>query len=138
MQSLTAPLPFTWPHRLFVKCPETKTLFGFPVDMDTDSSKLIESRRFKIHSKHFVEMLDKALFMLEVKLLEENMTQLGELHVTYGVKAEFFPIMGDALIFTLKKCLRNDQFNLSIKTAWTAVYDKMSAQMISAMRKAQK
>jgi methyl-accepting chemotaxis protein len=103
--------------------------------MDTECAKLAESRRFKIHSKHFIEMLDKALFMLEVKRLEENMKQLGELHVTYGVKEEYFPIMGEALIFTLKKCLP-DEFNPAIKTAWTAVYLTMSTQMIHAMRNA--
>ncbi|CAB9516967.1 Leghemoglobin Lb120 [Seminavis robusta] len=124
-------------RRLFQKCPETKTLFGFPVDMDTECSKLMESRRFKIHSKHFVEMLDKALFMLEVKRLEDNMKQLGELHVTYGVKEEYFPIMGEALIYTLKKCLP-DEFNPAIKSAWNHVYLKMSTQMITSMKAAAK
>ena len=57
--------------------------------MDTDSPKLLESRRFKIHSHHFVEMLDKALLMLEKSELEANMKQLGAMHVTYGVKVSW-------------------------------------------------
>ena len=57
--------------------------------MDTDSPKLLESRRFKIHSKHFVEMLDKALLMLEKEELESNMKSLGAMHVTYGVKVGY-------------------------------------------------
>lgn len=71
-------------------------LFGFPVEMDTDSPKLLESRRFKIHSKHFIEMLDKALLMLEKEELEANMKSLGAMHVTYGVKVSWSGVTGEA------------------------------------------
>lgn len=120
-------------RRLFAKCPETKTLFGFPIDMDTDSPALVNSRRFKTHSKHFIEMLDSALGMLESSELEKNMKTLGELHNSYAVKPEYFPIMGEALIHTLKKCLPGD-FNPAVKTAWTVVYRRLSFQMIQAMK----
>ena len=103
--------------------------------MDTDSPKLMESRRFKLHAKHFVEMLDKTLEMLESEQLEENMKSLGALHVAYGVKEEYFPVMGEALIFTLKKCLPGE-FNPAIKTAWAVVYHRMSHQMIMAIKQA--
>lgn len=81
-------------------------------------------------------MFDKALLMLEAEQLEENMKSLGAMHVTYGVKEEYFPIMGEALIFTLKKCLPGE-FNPAVKTAWTVVYTRMSHQMIKAMKAAE-
>ena len=46
---------------LFRKCPEAKTLFGFPIELDTDSDIMKRSRRFQMHARYFIEMLDKAL-----------------------------------------------------------------------------
>ena len=104
--------------------------------MDTESPSLLESRRFKVHAKHFIEMLDTALMMLEAKQLESNMKSLGKMHAAYGVKANYFPIMGEALIYTLKQCLPPEEFSAAAETAWSVVYDRMSNQMIEAMRDA--
>ena len=71
-------------QKLFTMCPETKTLFGFPADMDMNSETMLSSRRFKIHAKYFIEMLDRALLMVQAKQLEENMKQLVELHSEFG------------------------------------------------------
>jgi len=100
--------------------------------MDTDSPMLLESRRFRAHARHFIGMLDSSLGMLESKELERNMRSLGELHVAYGIKEEYFPIMGDALLYMLKKVLKQD-FSPAIRTSWLHVYDTMSKQMIAAM-----
>ena len=43
--------------------------------------------------------------------------------------------MGEALIYTLKKCLPGE-FNPAIKTAWAVVYKRMSQQMVKAMKSA--
>lgn len=120
-------------QQLFRKCPETKTLFGFPIDMDVESDKMINSRRFIMHAKYFVEMLDKALSFVEAKSVEENMKRLGAMHVDYGVKPEFFPIMGEALFYSLEKILRNE-WNDGLKDAWRDVYQRLSSQMIAAMK----
>jgi hemoglobin-like flavoprotein len=118
---------------LFQKCPETKTLFGFPIDLDTCSESILKSRRFKIHSMYFIEMLDKALGMVEAKQVEQNMKELGQLHNSYGVKVEYFPIMGEALFTMLQQTLKED-WNEELKLAWGSVYGKLSSQMISAMK----
>lgn len=120
-------------QQLFRRCPETKTLFGFPLDMDTDSSSILQSRRFKIHSMYFIEMLDKALGMAEAKQMEGNLKQLGALHSEYGVKNEYFPIMGEALFYTLEELLK-DEWNEDLKAAWKGLYGRLSSQMISAMK----
>ena len=78
-------------------------------------------------------MLDRALDMLEKKELDKNMKSLGAMHVTYGVKGEYFPIMGESLIYVLKKILQDD-FNPAIKKAWEVMYDSMATQMIAAMK----
>mmetsp|Transcript_6296 Transcript_6296/g.14041 ORF Transcript_6296/g.14041 Transcript_6296/m.14041 type:complete len:117 (-) Transcript_6296:30-380(-) len=45
---------------LFKRCPDAKVLFGFHIDVDTDSPKLLESKRFLTHAKYLVQMLDTA------------------------------------------------------------------------------
>ena len=120
-------------QKLFTMCPETKTLFGFPVDMDMNSETMLASRRFKIHAKYFIEMLDKALGMVEAKQMEENMKQLGAMHAEYGVKPEYFPMMGDALFHTLKTMLKDD-WNTELQTNWADVYARLSSQMIAAIK----
>lgn len=122
-------------RELFRKCPETKILFGFPVDLDMDSDMMMKSRRFQTHAKYFIEMLDKALCMVEAKQLDENMRSLGELHNGYGVKPEFFPVMGVALIAALKDTLGAD-WNQDIEAAWGDVYEQLSSSMVAAMKKA--
>ena len=89
---------------LFDKCPKAKTLFGFPVDIDTKSAELLESKRFLVHSTHLLDMISSALEMLgpDIELLGEVLTELGQQHVSYGVTKEFFPFMEDALVLTLK------------------------------------
>jgi hemoglobin-like flavoprotein len=124
-------------QQFFRKCPEAKQLFGFPADLDVDSEIMINSRRFKMHSKYFIEMLDQAMSMVEAQSVEENMRRLGELHNDYGVKPEFFPIMGDALFYTLQSTLKSD-WNDGLRDAWVDQYEKLSSLMISAMKSAAK
>ena len=118
---------------LFRKSPEAKTLFGFPIDMDVESETLLKSRRFTMHAKYFIEMLDKALSMVEAKCVEENMKALGAMHAEYGVKAAFFPTMGEALVYSLSETLKNE-WNDELQAAWESLFDRLSSQMIVAMR----
>lgn len=122
---------------LFRKCPEAKTLFGFPIDLDIDSDVMLKSRRFQMHAKYFIEMLDKALCMVEAKQIEENMKSLGAMHASYGVKEEYFPIMGEALIHALEETLVDD-WNVDVRAAWLDVYDRLATAMISSMKMAKK
>ena len=124
-------------QKLFTLCPETKTLFGFPIDLDMDSQIMLNGRRFRTHSKHFIAMLDRALGMVEAKQMEANLKELGDLHAEYGVKVEFFETMGEALFDTLKAILEED-WSKELHGAWQDVYGRMSSQMISAINQANK
>ena len=59
--------------KLFEKCPPTKVLFGFPIDMDPGSEEMLKSKRFQQHAAYMINMLDRALNMLgpDAELLEE-------------------------------------------------------------------
>lgn len=117
----------------FTKCPESKTFFGFPSDMDPKSDSLLNSRRFKMHASYFIEMLDTALKMVSQHHLEDNIKRLGEIHAEYRVKEEFFPVMGEALMEALKETLQK-AWTRELESAWVEVYKKLSSEIIRAMK----
>ena len=55
---------------------------------------------------------------------------LAKRHVSYGVKAEHYPVVGDALLWTLEKGLR-DRWTPQVADAWGTVYGTLSGYMIS-------
>jgi nitric oxide dioxygenase len=55
---------------------------------------------------------------------------LAKQHVAYGVKAEHYPIVGGALLWTLEKGL-GDAWTPELAAAWTAAYGTLSGYMIS-------
>ena len=81
-------------------------------------------------------MIDKALGMLgpDIELLTEILLELGQKHVNYGVKPEYFPSMGRALIFAIQEQLGEDEFNAEIKDSWVEVYGALSYDMIRAQK----
>ena len=70
-----------------------------------------------------MQMIDKALGMLgpDIELLTEILLDLGKKHVTYGVKPEYFPSMGRALVFTVETMLGEEHFTRQVKDAWVEV-----------------
>jgi hemoglobin-like flavoprotein len=54
--------------------------------------------------------------------------QLGARHVGYGVKAEHYPIVGGALLWTLEQGL-GEAFTPEVREAWTAAYGLLSDVM---------
>jgi hypothetical protein len=122
--------------RLFQKCPPAKVLFGFPIDIDASSPDVLKSKRFLMHATYLIQMLDTALNMLgpDIELLTEIMLELGQKHVRYGVKADMFPIMGEALVYTLEHTLKGN-FTEPIRDAWIETYDALSQDMAKAQQK---
>jgi methyl-accepting chemotaxis protein len=112
-------------------------IFGFPKDADPNSEKLQTSRRFIKHAQYFIQMIDKALGMLgpDIELLTEILMELGKKHVNYGVKPEYFPSMGRALIHSVQGVLGEAAFTEEIKDAWVEVYGALSYDMIRAQKK---
>src|SRR4029077_1738496 len=51
-------------------------------------------------------------------------------HVSYGAKAEHYPVVGAALLWTLEKGL-GDGWTPEVAEAWTDAYDWLSGFMIS-------
>jgi hemoglobin-like flavoprotein len=124
-------------NRLFELEPEAKLIFGFGKSTDVLSEKLMKSQRFVKHAMYFIQMIDKALGMLgpDIELLTEILMDLGAKHVNYGVKPEYFPSMGRALLHAVKSSL-GDEFTEDVKDAWVEVYGALSYDMIRAQKTA--
>jgi hypothetical protein len=122
-------------YRLFTLEPPAQLIFGFPKDMNPNSESVLKNPRFVKHAKYFIQMIDKALSMLgpDIEILTEILLELGEKHVGYGVKPEYFPSMGRALIATVEENL-GDSFTSDIKADWVEVYGALSYDMIRAQK----
>jgi hemoglobin-like flavoprotein len=129
------PMHVAFTARLFTMEPDAQRIFGFPKDMDPNSPDVLKSRRFVKHATYFVQMIDKALSMLgpDIEILTEILMELGEKHVRYGVKPEYFPSMGRALIQALGNEL-GDAFTSDVKADWVEVYGALSYDMIRAQK----
>jgi len=125
---------------LFEVCPESKILFGFPKDIETDSEHLLESKRFLKHATFLIQMIDKTVNMLGVdnEQLSKTLTELGEKHVAYGVKPDYFPNMTESIVFMLEKQLGKEKFQYSDRVAWNNVLGALIADMVKGQRRLDK
>lgn len=104
------------------------------MDMDPTCDKIQKSRRFSQHSRYLIQMLDKSISLLgpDIDTLSKILQDLGRKHVHFGVKEDYFPPMGDALILALKELL-GDKITEEVQESWVQVYKALSGQMIKAM-----
>ena len=56
---------------------------------------------------------------------------LGERHVSYGVKAEYYPLAKEAYLWALEKHL-GDEFTTALKEAWAAAFEALIQNMSRA------
>lgn len=80
-------------------------------------------------------MLDVAVNMLGPDLgpVTHALHELGSKHVAYGVIPDHYPIVGQALLLTLETAL-GEEWTPRVKSGWTAIYDFVSATMISGAK----
>lgn len=103
--------------RLFEIAPEVKPFFKG--DIKEQGSKLMATLGVVVNG---LRDLDKIVPVAQ---------KLAIGHVDYGVKAEHYTPVGEALIFTLDKGL-GDAFTPELKEAWLAAYTTLSGVMIDA------
>lgn len=70
----------------------------------------------------------------DIELLTEILLELGQKHVSYGVKPEYFPSMGRALIHAVQTVLDESRFPADVKDSWVEVYGALSYDMIRAQK----
>ena len=101
--------------RLFEIAPQVKAMF--PGDMTEQRRKLMATLAVVVNGLSNLESILPAA------------SALAQRHVTYGAKAEHYPVVGSALLWTLEKGL-GDGWTADIAGAWTAAYATLSGFMI--------
>jgi hemoglobin-like flavoprotein len=102
--------------RLFEVAPQVKAMF--PADMTEQRKKLMATLSVVVNGLGNLETILPAASALATR------------HVSYGAKAEHYPVVGAALLWTLEKGL-GDAWTPEVADAWTAAYGTLSGFMIS-------
>ncbi|SHJ79991.1 nitric oxide dioxygenase [Bradyrhizobium lablabi] len=102
--------------RLFEIAPAVKPMFTG--DMAVQRGKLMTMLGAVVKGLSNIESILPAASALAIR------------HVSYGAKAEHYPVVGAALLWTLEKGL-GDGWTPEVADAWTAAYTTLSGYMIS-------
>ncbi|MEM7745376.1 MAG: globin domain-containing protein [Pseudomonadota bacterium] len=103
--------------RLFELAPEARGLFHAGVDRQ---------------GAMFMEALGVIVGGLyDIETLQEMVRTLAHRHVAYGVKAEYYPHLCQALVDTLAHAL-GDRFDAETRAAWSAAITLISTTMLVA------
>lgn len=104
--------------QLFETAPDARKLFH--IDMKVQGAKLMRSLGILVAEARSPEKL------------VEPLTRMGLRHADYGVSAEHYAVMGDALMTTLALHLRSD-FDADAHSAWLTLYLRASQTMQSGL-----
>ena len=102
--------------RLFEVAPSVKAMF--PSDLTGQRKKLIATLAVVVNGLSNLESVLPAASALAIR------------HVAYGAKAEHYPVVGSALLWTLEQGL-GEAWTAEVAAAWTAAYGTLSGYMIS-------
>ena len=102
--------------RLFEVAPQVKAMF--PADLTEQCRKLMATLSAVVNGLGTLESVLPAA------------SALARRHVSYGAKAEHYPVVGGALLWTLEKGL-GDGWTTEVADAWTEAYETLSGFMIS-------
>jgi hemoglobin-like flavoprotein len=102
--------------RLFEVAPSVKAMF--PADMTEQRRKLMAMLAAVVNG------------LGDLPSILPAASALAKRHVSYGAKAEHYPVVGSALLWTLEKGL-GDGWTPEIAEAWTTAYGTLSGYMIS-------
>lgn len=85
------------------------------------------------------EMLGRALSAVldhldDAPWLAQTLGAMGAKHVDYGVTAEMYPWVGDALIRTLAE-VSGDDWNPAVQKAWADAYGAITQLMLAGTRR---
>jgi hemoglobin-like flavoprotein len=116
-------------------CPAAKLLFGFPESIDPRSDALLRNKRFLTHATFLLSMIHKTVSMLGVdnEELTKTLTELGKKHVTYGVRADYFPFMTKSVVIMMKEMLK-DEFTDNDRKVWEDTLSVLIADMVKGQR----
>ena len=103
--------------RLFEIAPQVRNLF--PDDMTEQRKKLMATLAIVVNG---LDNMDSIL---------PAAGALAKRHVSYGAQPSHYPVVGEALLWTLEKGLGRS-WTPEVAAAWTSAYETLSGFMINA------
>src|SRR6476619_828482 len=103
--------------RLFEVAPAVQPLF--PSDRTQQRRKLMASLAIVVHG------------LSDLPSILPTASALAKRHIGYGAKPEHYPLVGEALLWTLARAL-GPRWTPEVASAWTAAYTTLSDVMIEA------
>jgi nitric oxide dioxygenase len=101
--------------RLFEVAPQVRAMF--PDDMSEQRRKLMTTLAIVVNGLNNLETILPAA------------SALAKRHVDYGAEAAHYPVVGEALLWTLEKGL-GEAWTPPVAAAWTQAYTTLSGFMI--------
>ena len=105
-------------NRLFTVAPEVRPLFAH-TSQPEQSRKLLAMLGYVINRLNSLETI------------LDDVSQLAQRHVRYGVKDHHYALVGEALFWTLEQGL-GTAWTTPVAEAWTACYTLLSTAMIKS------
>jgi hemoglobin-like flavoprotein len=102
---------------LFEIAPHLRKLFTG--NMKTQGAMLMTSLELAVSGLDDIETIMPAVWAL------------GERHISYGVKKEYYPYAKASFLWALEKHLK-DEFTPTLKSAWSDAFETLIEAMISA------
>jgi len=102
--------------RLFEIAPQVRAMF--PDDMTEQRKKLMATLAIVVNGLNNLDAILPAA------------SALAKRHVSYGAQAAHYPVVGEALLWTLEKGL-GESWTAPVADAWTSAYTTLSGFMIS-------
>jgi hemoglobin-like flavoprotein len=109
-------------NRLFEIAPQIRGMFRAPIP--EQSKKLLTMIGYVINK---LDKLDDII---------DEVAKLAQRHVQYGVKAEHYGIVAEALLWTLEKGL-GEHWTAEVKESWVLCYTILAGAMIAAANEVQ-
>jgi hemoglobin-like flavoprotein len=109
--------------RLFEIAPQVRPMF--PADLKEQKRKLMTMLAAAVTNLHQIGKIVPAV------------QDLGRRHAGYGVTAEHYKPVGEALIWTLEQGL-GDSFTPAVESAWVEAYTTLAGVMTAAAKPAKK
>lgn len=103
--------------RLFEIAPQVRLMF--PADMAEQKKKLMQMLGVAVANLH------------QMPTIQAAVEELARRHVGYGVKAEHYGPVGEALIWTLQTGL-GPAFTPDVRDAWVKTYGAITSVMLGA------
>jgi hypothetical protein len=121
---------FLFASRMAELEPRAMKVLGFELGEDFRANP-----RFEERAKTMVDMVDLAVGFLgpDMEALEEEVKVLGVRHIKYGVAPEFLPVMGKALLFSLRKILK-EKLTADDFVAWQVIFDFIVLHMTKGVK----